>query len=200
MAYTALTAGQRDRAALLYQQWLGTHSEERDALLGLAYIAQRAGHDDEALAYYRRVLRQDPEHAQAHANVLTLNSKIDPNQAAISARDRVEQNPGSDATLAALGAILVKQGRLAEAALAFTHAQALAPGNATYAYNLAVARDRLHQYRLARGAYERAIALSSTAADTGELGFSRDAVQQRLQQLPASADYPSRALTELAER
>jgi tetratricopeptide (TPR) repeat protein len=89
---------------------------------------------------------------------------------------------------------------LDEAALALAHAHSLEPGNATHAYNLAVALDQLHQYRQARGVYERAMALSRGASDTVELGFSRDAVQQRLQQLQVTAGDQSRTVTEVAER
>jgi tetratricopeptide (TPR) repeat protein len=186
LAYDALAAGQYERATQLYEESLRTRPEERDALLGLAHIAQRAGYSDQALAYYQRVLRQDPQHAVAHAGVLALDRKADLSQIASQARDRAEQQPNSAVTAAALGQILVRQGRLAEAATAFARAQRLEPGNAGYSYNLAVAQDRLHQYPQARAGYERAMSLSALSAVRDAHGFSREAVQQRLQQLQAA--------------
>lgn len=181
-AYAALTAGRMDEATRMYGDVLKAQPEERDALLGMAYIAHRAGRRDEAAAYYQRVLRQEPDHPVALSGLLALQAKTDPAQATSRARDVVERHPESAAALAALGHLLVKEGRLADASQAFARAQALEPGNAAHAYNLAVALDRLHQYDKARGQYERALALSATTA-TPEPGFSRAAAQQRLEQL-----------------
>ncbi len=186
-AYEALLAGHDGRAAQLYEDSLRVHPQERDALLGLAFIAWRAGQSERALAYYQHVLRQDPQHASAHAGVLALERTMDINQAASRVRERADRQPESAVAAAALGKILVRQALLADAALAFERALRLQPDNAGCSYDLAVAQDRLHRYRQARVAYERAMGLSALGAASAAYGFSREAVRQRLRQLPAPA-------------
>lgn len=181
-AYAALVAGRQDDAARMYGEVLKVQPEERDALLGLAHIAHRAGRRDEAAEYYERVLRQEPDHPVAQAGLLALQARVDPALATSRTRDMAARHPESAAALATLGHLLVKEGRLADASLAFTRAQALEPNNPTHAYNLAVALDQLHQYDKARGYYERALSGSATTSSL-EPGFSRAAVQQRLEQL-----------------
>ena len=182
-AYAALRSGRLDEAEHLYTEVLKSHGEERDALLGLAYIAQRTARLEEALTYYQRVLRQDPNQTVAHAGLLALSKELDLTQASFRAREMAERHPESAAALAVLAGILVKQERLADAALAFARAQALEPTNATHAYNLAVALDRLHQYGQAQSHYERALALAALSEDANAPDFSRSAAQLRLEQL-----------------
>ncbi len=181
-AYAALIAGRQDEATRMYGEVLKAHPEERDALLGLAYIAHRAGRRDEAAEYYERVLRQEPDHPVAQAGLLALQARVDPALATSRTRDMAARHPESAAALATLGHLLVKEGRLADASQAFTRAQALEPTNPTHAYNLAVALDQLHQYDKARSYYERALSGLATTSSF-EPGFSRAAVQQRLEQL-----------------
>jgi tetratricopeptide (TPR) repeat protein len=63
--YAALTQGRLQEAKQAYAQALAGNPEERDALLGLAYIAQQQGHAEEARSYYQRVLRQEPGTSRA---------------------------------------------------------------------------------------------------------------------------------------
>ncbi len=182
-AYAALAAGRMDEAERLYAEALTALGEEPDALLGLAYIAHRRDRPEAALAYYRRVLRQDPDQAAALAGLLALNKELDLAQAASRAHDTATQHPESAAALSALGRILGRQERFADAALAFARAQALEPVDPNHAYNLAVALDRLRQYGRAQHHYARALALAEHAQDVQATGFSRTEARLRLEQL-----------------
>jgi tetratricopeptide (TPR) repeat protein len=184
-AWAALTAASFDEALTGYEQLLKARPHDLDALLGIAYLAHRAGQRAAAQSYYRGVLRQDPQHPVAQAGLLALSGEPDLIQTASRARDLAESHPESGAPLAALGAILVKQGRLADAALAYDRALALEPGNAGHAYNLAVALDHLHQYPQAQAHYQRSLSLAD-----GHSRFSRPAVTQRLEQLRAGMSHP----------
>jgi hypothetical protein len=55
-------------------------------------------------------------------------------------------------------------------------------GNASHAYNLAVALDHMHRYAQAQANYQRSLDLAD-----GHSRFSRLAVAQRLEQLRAGA-------------
>ena len=188
LAYSALVAGRLEEAELLYSQALQSRSEEVDALLGLAYIAHRTDRQEEALTYYQRVLRQDPNQASAHAGLLALSREFDLTPTGSRAQEMAQRHPESAAALSALGSILVRQDRLADATVAFSRAQALEPNNATHAYNLAVALDRQHQYGQAQSHYERALALASVSADATASGFSRAVTRQRLEQLRQASE------------
>ena len=181
-AYAALLAGALPEAAARYEQLLKARPQDVDALLGMAYLAHRDGQREAAQSYYRRVLRQDPQHPVAQAGLLALSGEPDLLQTASRARDLAESHPESGAPLAALGAILVKQGRLADAALAYDRALVVDSSNASHAYNLAVALDHLHQYTQAQANYQRCLDLADAHSR-----FSRLAVAQRLEQLRAGA-------------
>ncbi len=182
-AYAALLDGRMEVAAEAYRRALAQNGEERDALLGLAYIAHRQGKRDDARVYYERVLRLDPENPVANSGMLAILAEGDPAAAASRARDIAEKNPGSAAAFATLGNILVREGNFADAQQAFFRAAALDPASAFHAYNLAVALDRLHKRDLAANYYARALALGEKP---GQQAFPKETARQRLEQLRAS--------------
>ena len=184
--YAALTQGRLQEAKQAYKQALAGNPEERDALLGLAYIAHQQGHAEEARAYYQRVLRQEPGNAIARAGLLTLNPTDDAQALGSQSRDVAEQNPDSAAAQSVLGHSLVRQGRLADARLAFQRAHLLEPNVALHAFNLAVALDRLRNYAAARHYYELALALSAQSGGERSSGVQHAVVQERLVQLQAA--------------
>lgn len=181
--YAALTRGRLQEASQAYNQALSGNPEERDALLGLAYIAHHQGREDDARAYYKRVLRQDPGNPTARAGLLTLSPSADINELGSRASEVVEQNPDSAAAQSALGHGLVRQGRLADAQLAFQRAQNLEPTVALHAFNLAVALDRMRSYEPALTYYQRALALSAQAGGERTSGVPQAVVESRLDQL-----------------
>lgn len=184
--YAALTQGRLADATQAYTQALLGNPEERDALLGLAYIAHRQGRADNARAYYQRVLRQEPGNAVAKAGLLTLSPADDAQELGSRSREVAEQNPDSAAAQSLLGHTLVRQGRLADARLAFERAHMLEPDVALHAFNLAVALDRLHNYSAARLYYEQALTLSTRSGGERASGVTDEVIRARLEQLRAA--------------
>ena len=182
-AYRALLDGRLDEAARDYRKALDKNPDERDALLGLAYIAQRTDQHDDARIGYERVLRLEPGHPGATSGLLTLATKSDPQMTATRAREMVERNPESAVALSTLGGLLAREGRIAEAQQVYFKALSLEPDNALYAYNLAVALDRMHKYQQAQGYYQRALMLAEKSAAIDRAGFPTAEAQQRLLQL-----------------
>lgn len=190
-AYAALLDGRWADAQRAYQQALASNPQERDALLGLAYLAQRQGQTAEARAYYQHTLRLDPDNATARAGLLALGGDAEAPVSASKARDLAQRNPDSAATLATVGAVLVREGLLGEAQQAFARAQQLEPTNVQYAYNHAVALDKLGQREAAMQHYERVLALLK--AGHAAAGVQADAVLQRLGQLRQAGVPPAGA-------
>lgn len=184
--YAALIEGHLDAAAEAYRRAIGRNPDERDALLGLAYIAHRQGRREEALTYYERVLRQEPGHPVANAGLLTLLAEGDLQNSTSRAIALAEHNPESAAAFATLGSLMVRSGRIADAQQAFFRAVTLEPNQPLHAYNLAVALDRLHKYEQARSYYARALALAEKSAAGDRLNFPTEAARNRLEQLRIS--------------
>ena len=182
LGYAALVAGRWDDAAQHYNQALKANSEERDALLGLAYVAQQKGQRDDAQLLYRRVLRQEPSNAIASAALLALESAADSALTASRAKELAMRQPDSAATMSMAGTAAVREGLLADAAQLFARAQFLEPTNPMHAYNHAVALDRLGQHAAAAVQYEQVLKLSEKPT-VGRNAFSADAVRERLAQL-----------------
>ena len=186
VGYAALVDGRLEEAAQAYAQALKTNTQERDALLGMAYIAHQRGQREDALAYYQRVLRQDPSNALATAAVLTLDAALEPAAASLRALDLAARQPDSVAALTAAANALVRDGKLAEAAPIFARAQGLEPENALHAYNHAVALDRLGQVVPAIEQYQRVLKIADRHLPTGVRPFSLESVRLRLQELNQS--------------
>jgi Tfp pilus assembly protein PilF len=183
LAYAALTQGRLADATSGYLEVLKTNPEERDALLGLAYVSHQEGRDEEARDYYKRVLRQEPGNPTARAGLLVQNLSNDAEDVSAGSRDVAEQHPGSAAAQSVLGHSLVRQGRLADAQMAFQRAHVLEPSVALHAFNLAVALDRLKSHAAARTFYERALSLSRQSGGEQASGLPHAVVQQRIDEL-----------------
>ena len=183
LAYAALTQGRLADAEAGYKEVLKTSPEERDALLGLAYLAHQGGRAEVAKDFYQRVLRQEPGNPSARAGLLLQNLNSDTQDLSAGAREVAGQHPASAAAQSVLGHSLVRQGRLADAQMAFQRAHALEPGVALHAFNLAVAFDRLKNYAAASAIYERALSLSTQGGGAAASGLAHAVVQKRLQEL-----------------
>ncbi len=178
-AYMALSRGQLDLAEQKYQAVLAQYPHEKDALLGLAVIAQRKLQTDRATELYRQVLREDIGNAAAAAGLVSLSAQADPVAAESQLRELLDIKPAAPELHYALGGVLARQLRWGEAQESFYRAYSLAPGNALYAYNLAVALDRLHQTAAAISYYEKASSLSKQDNPT----LNMNAIAQRIAEL-----------------
>ena len=149
----------------------------RDALLGMAAIAQRRSQDASAAQYYSQVLALDPRDPDAHAGMSSLLG------ATVGTESRLKlllaQRPEAAALHFALGNHYAGQSRWGDAQQAYFSACALESDNAQFAFNLAVSLDHLGQGILAAQHYRRAMQLD-TASNTG---FDRAQTQVRLDEL-----------------
>ncbi len=161
--YAALLDGRLDDAALAYGAALASNPMERDALLGLAYVAHSKGRREEAQALYRKVLRLEPGNSVANAGLIALEAASNGASNSDRAKALASRQPDSAAAQALAAGALVQDGLLAEAALAFSRAQGLEPNNPWHSYNLAVALDRLGNYAQALEQYDRALLNKSRA-------------------------------------
>lgn len=178
-AYQALSEGRLEDAERLYLSVLAARPHERDALLGLAVIAHRRQQTERATDLYRQVLREDPANVTATSALVNLSVQVDPLAAESRLKQLLDQQPTSPGLYHALGGVLARQKRWGEAQQAFFRAFTLEPGNALYAYNLAVALDRLHKPQAALPYYEKAAA----SLKPGDVAVDRDTIQRRLQEL-----------------
>jgi len=177
--YRALSEGRLEQAEQHYQLALAQHPHEKDALLGLAVIAQRKMQTQRAADLYQQVLREDLGNVPAAAGLVSLSEQADPVAAESQLRQLLDLKPSAAEFHYALGNVLARQLRWGEAQQAFFRAHSLTPDNARYAYNLAVSLDHLHQPAVALSYYETAAKLSKP----GDPTLSRDAVFKRIQEL-----------------
>lgn len=177
--YSALRAGNLDAAAHAYARALELAPGNRDALLGMAGVAERRGNVDRAVSFYRRVLRDHPHDEYARAALAGLDGAQQPRRSETELKNLLRERPDSPALHFALGNVYAAESRWSEAQRAWFEAHRAEPGNPDYAYNLAVALDHLGQFDAARDYYRKALA----ASDGGEAGFPVAAVRRRLEQL-----------------
>ena len=181
-AYKAFNAGDTAAARRQYDAVLRQDPNSRDALLGMAAIALRENDGQQAGGHYLRLLELDPNDGEAVAGLIGLRQG-DPVQSESRLKAILQRAPEAGPVLFALGNLYAKQSRWSEAQQLFFRAYTTIPGNADYAFNLAVGLDRLNQGKLALGYYRRALALSQTTPG----GFDRGALRKRLQELDAGA-------------
>ncbi len=176
-AYLAYRNGKLDEAQQLYLDMFKKDAHNSDALLGLAAIAQQRGEDPIAAQYYARVLALDPRNAVANAGMSALSADSENSESRLKTLLREQGN--SAALHFALGNLYAEQSRWGEAQQAYFNAYTLEPGNAGFAFNLAVSLDHLGQGRLAAQHYQRAMQLDQSHS----AGFDHAQISQRVQDL-----------------
>ena len=184
--YAALQSGDLDRAGQAYDRALRSEPANRDALLGAATVLLRLDRTDAAEAYFRQVLRLHPHDTYATAQLAALTARSDPvgalsqvNSLIAREADRPESGSGQGSLAFVQGNQLAAQSRWPEAQQAYFNAHRADPGNADYCYNLAVSLDRMHEPRLARDFYSKAIDL----ARSRPAGFDLARAKTRLSQI-----------------
>lgn len=182
-AYRALRAGRYEEAQRLYQHVVAAQPALADAWLGLAAAHEGRGEVGSAIAAYRRALQLDPDNAEALAALAELTAAGNASAQASVLRAALARRPEAPSLHAALGRLLAAENRWSEARGAFEAAAALAPTRAEYAFNLAVALDRLGESARAAALYERAATL---AEREGANGVDAAAARERARALTAT--------------
>lgn len=177
-AYRAYRAGNMITAVELYQAILQQDTKNRDALLGMAAIAQQQQNDGLAIQYYSQVLALDPRDPAAYAAMSALNLS-DPSSAESHLKLLIPHRPHAGILYFALGNVYAEQSRWGDAQQAYFNAVNREMENAQFNFNLAVSLDHLGQNELAAQYYQRAIQLDQA----GAASFNHAAAQQRLQKL-----------------
>lgn len=175
-AWSALRQGDAARAQALYQQVLASRPDDPDATLGLAVSLHRQRQLEAAWVAYQRSLQMWPDNETARTGMLAILSESDPDTAESRLQEWVQSRPRDAAAQAALGGLLGRQGRWAQALGPLTLAQSLAPDNASHAYNLAVALDQVRRY-------DDALQMYRFALQSGAAGVSSQALEHRIAEL-----------------
>ena len=182
-AYQSFIAGDIETSQRQYHKMLQQEPNNRDALLGMAAIALSRKQAGQSAAYYGKLLELDPADPDALAGLIGLQGQTDPVQSESRLKKILAQNPQANAVHFALGNLYSQQSRWAEAQQAFFRAYSGAPGNADYAYNLAVSLDHLNQGKPALDYYQRALALGQS----GPANFDKASVHNRVKELQPAA-------------
>jgi Tfp pilus assembly protein PilF len=177
-AYQAYQNGDYATAWQRYRMAYAKDPKNRDALLGLAVIAQRQKQDDTALHYYRQVLQLDPRDPIARAALFTFGGS-DPASKESSLKLLISQQPDAAVLYFTLGNQYAQQVRWTDAQQAYFNALALEPTNALFAFSLATSLDHLGQHKAAADHYRQALQFDTA----GHAGFDREQAQRRLNEL-----------------
>lgn len=173
------------RAQTLYRQALAEDPASPDALAGLGAIALRQKHLQEATGLFREALQRFPQDPLALAGLslsLLAATALDAGAAGrteSALRDSLAEHPEAVGVAVALGALLARQQRWAEASQAYSRALAMAPDDPDLAHDLAVSLDHLGRTALAAHYYRQALGLAAEAP----AHFAADACRARLQTL-----------------
>ncbi len=177
-AYQSYQNGDLKTAEQGYRRVLQRDARNRDALLGMAAIAQQQGQDATAIQYFKQVLILDPRDPVAQAGLAAF-STADAADKETRLKVSLAQSPQSSALNFALGNLYSEQSRWGDAQQAYFNALRIEPSNALFAFNLATSLDHLGQGKLAAQHYRMALQLDTT----GNAGFDRVQTEQRLKQL-----------------
>ena len=197
-AYVALARGDQAAARHAYEGILKDHPRELDALLGLAFLERDQGRPEPARALYRRVLELQPGHLDAQLGLLAAapETGLDDASATAMARDVAQAQPYSAAAQFVAGQVLARHGELAPAAVLLGRAFELQPTQANYAFNWAVALDRLGRQGQALKVYRAVLQLtarSEAQADWAQ-GVNLAVVRRRVEALQAALPAAEAAL------
>jgi tetratricopeptide (TPR) repeat protein len=184
-AYEAYSAGDDVGAERLYRQALQSEPRNIDALLGLAATSVRQNNADQATASYLRVLELEPRNAAAQTGLISLTAQADPLASESRLKTMLAQQPDAAFLHAALGSLYAEQNQWPQAQQSYFQATRYEPGNAEYAFNLAVSLDQMGKGKLALEHYQRALELLPKQRASV---LDRAGIEARIAQLRSAAD------------
>lgn len=182
-AWEAYLAGDGEAAGQAYRAVLEHEPRNRDARLGLAAVAARAGRWGEAAEHYATLLASHPADTAARAALVAIAEK-DPARAESRLKALLQIEPEAAHLHFSLGNLYAAQSRWPEAQQSWFSAYRLDRGNADHAYNLAVGLDHLSQSRYALDLYREALVL----ARSSPASFQAETVLKRIRALESRPD------------
>lgn len=178
-AWGALQRGDVEQAEQLYRRVLDGEPGQVDAELGLAVIAHARADDEIARRGYRRVLESVPDHPRAWAGLAELVGDGELGQIESRLRQLLADRASAPLHFA-LGNVLARQQRWDDAQLEYFAAASLDSRSADYAFNVAVALERIGKAGAALPWYRRAVALASAGRAAR---FDPDVIRDRISTL-----------------
>ncbi|MFM2397121.1 MAG: hypothetical protein RLZZ144_371 [Pseudomonadota bacterium] len=175
--YLAYQQADFNNARQRYRQALILDGNNRDALLGLALVAQHQGQEAAALHFFRLAWALDPSDPVANAG-LALFSRSDGDGTESRLKQLLAQTTSAPLYFA-LGNHYAAQSRWADARLAFINALSLEPNNAQLNLSAAVSFDHLQSITLAQHHYQQALLFDGAS----HASFDHAKIQLRLEQL-----------------
>jgi Flp pilus assembly protein TadD len=177
--FDAFNQGDLVLAQLEYERARKSDPRNTDALHGLAAIAVRQGHLDQAERLYGQIAEADPQDTVAMAALINMRGQIDPNATESRLKNLSAAQPELAAPHFSLGNLYARHGRWNDAQQAYFRAYSAEPENPDILYNLAISLEHLRQNTLAAQYYGQAIA----AAQSRPAGFDTNQAAARLQTL-----------------
>ena len=154
----------------LREKVLRHEPRNRDAFLGLAAVAARAGRWDEAAEFYARILAFHPTDPIAQTALISIGAS-DEERRESRLKALLLEEPRAAYLHFALGNLYAEQSRWSEARLSYFNAHRFDVSNPDFAYNLAVSLDHLLERGSALDFYREALALAqgrSASFETAE--------------------------------
>lgn len=182
-AYGAYRHGDYRQAAGVYHRVLKRDAGNHDALMGLAAVAIREHHSEQAARMYLRVLQLHPHDALARAGLIDLNRHMDPVAGETMLKELIQRDPQVPHLYFSLGNLYAAQGRWSLAQEAYFNAYKRDATNPDYVFNLAVSLDHLSQRTPALRFYRQALRL----ADSHPAGFDTASALKRIHAITADA-------------
>jgi tetratricopeptide (TPR) repeat protein len=152
--------GEWESAAAGYREVLQLDARNVPALVELGAALAMLGRSAEARSCFERALELDPEDAGANFHLGTMLAVSDADTAWLLLERSLQTDPEHADAHNNLGAILLEQGRAADAESHFRQAIAIEPSRADFHYNLGLASKALGRPIDAERAFRRVLELS----------------------------------------
>ncbi|MGI9271361.1 MAG: tetratricopeptide repeat protein [Woeseiaceae bacterium] len=173
-AFSAYERGDYEQSEMAYRRALSIAPRHPNALQGLAAILHRSDRFDESRQFYESLLSVDPGNTAAAAALLTGGDETTRVANESDIKQLIQRHPNSAGLQFALGQLMARQSRWADARDLFVTAVRLDGDNADYLFNLAISLEHLGLYGDARESYEAALASASAAsALNSEIAIAR---------------------------
>lgn len=174
--FDAFNRGDLALAQMEYERARKSDPRNTDVLHGLAAIALRQGHPDQAEWFYRQITEADPQDTVATAALINIRGQVDPGAAESRLKSMAAEQPELAAPHFSLGNLYARHGRWADAQQAYFRAYTAEPDNPDILYNLAISLEHIRQNKLAAQYYSQAL----SAAQNRPAGFDKAQAAARL--------------------